>query len=437
MTDRQPTFCPGARCFAARRFVACMGLAFALGCGGGSGSQQGLVANHQADATLGLRDGVGKLALTGCVGFDYMAAFNVGGQTLNLLVDSGSTTFGVAGKECSACTPANGVQQLYALSSTGKRTGAFASSTYADGSKWSGVVVSDQVAAGDAQVLATPAVSVNFADITSESNFFEPVTCAAADDTAFDGIAGLGPDGQLLPRTTSFMTALAQGGQLKADLFAMQMCDVGGWLWFGGWDANSATAAPNFAPLVQADSAGYFVAVADMALGGTSFKLGASKLGPMVVDSGTNAIFLTKSAYAAFQNTIEGSQAFVDNFGSNFISAESGSCAIPAKGLTREQLDAQLPRFSLTLQNEAGGTFAIDMPATSSYLVAHADPTGPVGSTYYCPAVAGNTDDSLAILGNAAMRQFVVIFDRTGSGRIGFAPQTGCKPASMYLPPGT
>lgn len=398
-------------------------------CGGGSGQ---VVKNTQADTTVTEKDGIGKLALTGCVGFDYLAAFNVGGQTMNLLLDSGSTTFGVAGAQCANCTVQNGVATTYRQSSTAKKTGFSASSTYVDGSGWRGVILNDGIAAGDTSALVTPAVPVNFADIVTESAFFEQVSCAGPDDIAFDGIAGVGPDEQLLPNTTSFMTQLAASQKMAADIFSLQMCDVGGYIWFGGFDPASMTATPNYTPIVSsAANPGYFVNVADISLGGTSIGVDASKLGPMVVDSGTNALYLTKSAYAGFVPELQANAAYQANFPSDFITGTEG-CRAPSKGLTRAQLDAQLPTLAIRFPGVNGSSFSIEMTATNSYLVAYVQS----GTTYYCPAIAGGSTDDLAILGNAALRQFITIFDRANQ-QIGFAPQTGCQQASLYVAPQT
>lgn len=412
-----------------RRLAACVLTLWLGGCGGGSGT---VVNNTQDTTTVIDNNGIGKLALTGCVGFDYFAAFNVGGQTMHLLLDSGSTTFGVAGAQCANCTIDNGVETTYRQSSTTKKTGLSASSLYVDGSGWRGTIVNDGIAAGDTQTLVTPAVPVNFADIATESGFFEQVSCARADDVAFDGIAGVGPDEQLLPNTTSFLTVLAASHKMAADIFSLQMCDIGGNIWFGGFDATAMTATPDYTPMAStAANPGYFINVMDISLGGTSIGVAANKLGPMVVDSGTNTMLLTQSAYAGFVQEIEANAAYKNNFPADFITGAE-SCVAPKQGLTRAQLDAQLPTLALTLPNASGGSFSIEMKATSSYLVAYVQN----GTTYYCPAVTGNSDDSLAILGNAALRSVITIFDRAGS-RIGFAPQTGCPQSAIYAPAGT
>jgi hypothetical protein len=370
---------------------------------------------------------LGKVALGGCASYDYFAQFAVGGTSLNLLVDSGSTTMAAAAASCTTCE----VGAKYQPTASAKNTGKTTSSSYLDGSQWTGTIYADAVAAGPAAAPVTANVELSFAAVTSQKSFFEQVTCRSADDTDFDGIIGLGPDTQLVAGTSSFLTRLAATGAAAHDAFALQTCDLGGQLWFGGYDPNATTAKPSYTPMLNYRA--YAVAVAGMAIDGQDAGVGAADFGSMVVDNGTNAILLPPTVYDAFQSMVESNQAFLANFGANFLSADSASCAASAKGLTRAQLDAALPKLSLTFDDGQGGTFAVEASATNSYLVAGTSAGDTSGKIYYCPSVSKS---SVGILGNTFMRSHVIIVDRAGK-RVGFAPQTGCSQRSVLYRSGT
>ena len=87
---------------------------------------------------------------------------NIGSQTFALDVDTGSTTIGVAGASCTACT---GISPLYTPGSAAMDGMRTAKTQYGDGSTWAGEVFSDMVALGT----VAPAVGVGFVTITNQS----------------------------------------------------------------------------------------------------------------------------------------------------------------------------------------------------------------------------------------------------------------------------
>ena len=97
---------------------------------------------------------------------------------------------------------------------------------------------------------------------------------------------------------------------------------------------------------------------------------------------------------------------------------------MPAQGATKAQLDAGLPLLKLVFPSEAGGTFAMELPATESYLLQQDDVSG---NAYYCPGIGSASTGTPTIVGANALHTQLAIFDR-GSGRIGFAPSQGCAP---------
>ena len=393
------------------------------------------VPDPTASGTSSMVNGVAKLKLTGCAAFDYLAQVEVGGETLNLLLDSGSTTMAVAGSSCTDC----GTDKTYKPSSTSQSLGRKASSQYLDNSEWVGSIYRDSVALGANQAAATPAVKVDFVVISEQNQFFtSDVSCQSEDDVSFDGIIGVGPDDMLQAYTTSFLSTMTSTGSTKEDLFAVQTCDIGGTMWLGGYDANAMTASPNFTPLISTSSpantsGAYAVNVTGVGLGTTSFDLAASDMGPMVIDTGTNSMLLLANAWTAFEQSLEANTAYLNNFGTGFISAQTGQCAAASQGLTRAQIDAELPPLNFTFARADGSMFEVSLPATSSYLVAGTISGDSTGSVYYCPSIATST---VAIFGNVAMRSLVTIFDRANQ-QVGFAPQTGCQPQTVIYFNGT
>src|SRR4029079_19517236 len=102
------------------------------------------------------------------------------GQTFALDVDTGSTTIGVAGASCTACT---GLSPLYAPVAASTDDMKTASTQYGDGSTWAGEIFTDMVALGSVM----PQVGVGFVNITGESGFFD------GNQNLYQGIFGLGP----------------------------------------------------------------------------------------------------------------------------------------------------------------------------------------------------------------------------------------------------
>jgi hypothetical protein len=90
--------------------------------------------------------------------------------------------------------------------------------------------------------------------------------------------------------------------------------------------------------------------------------------------------------------------------------------------MTSDQLDAQLPALTLTFPDGNGGTFALTMKPTQSYI----PPTLSGGTTFYCSGLFQNMATTTGtIFGTSAMLGSLVIFDIDGH-RIGFAPQSYC-----------
>jgi hypothetical protein len=368
--------------------------------------------------------GLTALPLYGCVASDYYGTINVGGSDFQLLIDSGSSTTAVAADTCSACSA---LSPLYDLA--GSTQQLTATTQYGDNSSWQGTIYTDAVAANANGVALTPTVNVSFAAITQESNFFTSSLCPGPNTATngYQGILGLGPDTLLEAHTTSWMDAVSQNaGKLANDAYAVQLCDTGGRMWFGGYDPTFVAGDAHYTPMVQTGSVGqyYGAKVADMQFAGTSLGLSSSTLGSMVVDTGTSAFILPVSVFTKYATALSANANFKANFPSTSSSNSilyTGQCVQSAKGLSPDELDAVLPTVGISFPSVDGkSTFTLTLKASESYLFA-AELGG--GQYAYCSVMTYTS--GLPIFGGAMMREHVVVFDRANE-QIGFVPQAPC-----------
>ena len=241
------------------------------------------------------------------------------------------------------------------------------------------------------------------------------------------GILGLAYAALALPHTDAFADKLAAAADV--DLFAVQLCQQNGRLWFGGYDPSVAVGAPVFTRLV--DRSSYMVRLEGIAVGDVPVPLhgGTAPLPPLgslshnsgrsparravaaVVDTGTTLFAVPKDVLAAVSDALDGDDRFRAIFGTGFLLRSPGRC-FAAPGHTTDALNALLPRLHVVLDG-----VTLDMSAVSSYLMQLVRG----GITYYCPGVGvASTSSSGFILGWSVLNQFLTVFDRA-NGRIGFA----------------
>lgn len=238
------------------------------------------------------------------------------------------------------------------------------------------------------------------------------------------GILGLAYAALALPHTDAFVDKLAAAAALGnpgADLFAVQLCQQNGRLWFGGYDPTVAVGAPVFTRLV--DRSYYMVRLEGLAVGAVPVVLhGGHSLHPAygssprrsvaaVVDTGTTLFAVPKEVLAAVSEALDRDDHFRAIFGTSFLLRTPGRC-FAAPGHTTDDLNGLLPRLHIILDG-----VTLDMSAVSSYLMQLVRG----GITYYCPGVGvASTSSSGFILGWSVLNQFLTVFDRA-NGRIGFA----------------
>lgn len=381
---------------------------------------------------------LGSMYLTGCPPSDYWTKMTIGGtQTFDLIVDSGSSTLALAGSTCSSCDyegcgsseTTEAVTPEYTPGSTATNTNKTASGTYGDNSGWSATVYSDIIHGGTTSDATSVEVTMKIASMTSSTDFFGPSNCLLGNNTCtgiYQGILGLGQDGLAVKNTNAFIPRLGENAN-STNAFATQLCNNGGRIWFGGYDPNYISSNPNFIPL-QASSY-YAVTVTDLKISDASLGLNLTKLNPLIVDTGTSDFLLIKSLFDTIVNKINSDPNYSKYFDSDLLE-NAGYCYAPAITATMAQLDAALPKFSISFTTTTGSTYELRKPATQSYLVPMVDDEG---TTYYCPGIASiGTTSNMSILGGAFMRGEVVIFD-PANDQVGFAPGIDCiSPAASY-----
>lgn len=362
------------------------------------------------------------LALKGCTGAVYHVRLNIGANSFNVVADSGSSSAAVGASNCATCGSASRYN-----TATGTNLNRQASASYGSGS-WTGAAYSDAMGLGGGSA-KTPAYPVKFGVMTKQAGILQPYSCREGRIEQRDGILGLGPNTLLSANTTSLLAQLTGSKSLVNDVFAVKGCGVDGNLLLGGYDATHVRSQPFFVPLVtdRNDQGSFYYAVtlAGMNLGGNVVAQ-ANTLGSVIVDNGTSLLYVSDAAYKGFRAALAADANFTDNFSIDTL--EVGYMG-SKRGLSREQLDAILPKFGLVFVQAGGNKATLWLDATSSYLLPLLDSGG--GTQYILTVHAGESTGLPLLMGNAMMRQHLVIFDRAGK-RIGFAPQRGCDAEVAY-----
>jgi hypothetical protein len=370
-----------------------------------SESDAGADAEEQPEASPGLL----STPLYSCDGTGYTVGVTIGGtQQFQLLLDTGSTSLGVASSTCSSCN----VSPKYAPGSNAVDLGHMTESQYDQGS-WTGEVYKDSVVVAS----ASPA-EVDLAAIDSQSMFLNPIQCDSKNG-GLEGVIGFAPALDAVPGTNGYFDQLVAAGSVP-NVFATELCDTGGTLWLGGYDPASTTAAPQYVPLLTDpfSTPYYAVDLTSVTVNGTTVPIASTQYKDSVVDTGTSVFLLGTTAFSALSAAIAESTAFQSMVGSASVFSE-GCTQSSAFSATKAALDAALP--ALTLSFASGAT--VQALPTESYLVQ-------VLSGVWCPALGeqAQSEDSFplaSILGAAVLRSSVVIFDRANK-RIGFASHTAC-----------
>jgi hypothetical protein len=384
-----------------------------LGAAAACGGHAGAVAPTGDDGGTPAAAGGGgyvTIPLSSCVPSSYTAAVTIGGsQAFQLVVDTGSTTLGVASSSCKDCS---GVAPLYDPGSSAVDQHHQASSQFETG-QWSGEIYEDTVATGPEAALPVRLVAID-----SQSQFFVETLCDSPSG-GYQGVLGLGPSAAAVSGTDGYLDRLVAAGQVP-DVFALWLCDAGGTLWLGGWDAAAVTAAPSYTrQLAGLHHYYYAVALDAVDVAGTRVPVPSGRYTESVIDAGSTAFVLPTAAFDGITKAIAASPGFVSVLGSAGAAWFSDLSDCRTLSQTKAELDATLPPVGLVFDDAPDAV--VRAPATESYLVQY--------QGQWCPALyALDPQGDLpfaAILGSPIMRSNVVVFDRANQ-RIGFAPHAAC-----------
>jgi hypothetical protein len=334
--------------------------------------------------------------------FVYEAELTIGDQTFAMDIDTGSTTVAVASSTCRSCT---GISPEY-TPTTGIDQDVAASSMYQDQSGWSGEVYSDTAGLEH----GTPEVSLRFAAITQQTEFFE--------GNSYQGILGLDTPINAEPDTNAYLTLVQAKGVGAVTSF--ELCNTSGTMWLGGYDAAAASAAPTYTPMLAFTDSNpfYSLNIDDLKVGGTSVGFAtAADFEEPIVDTGTSLFYLPDNIFDATLAAINAASGMQSLFAGQQLAAEG---CVTAAGVTSAMVDAQLPALSIDVPSTTTGApdSTITVSASRSYLYDN-------GNGQFCLAIDNGGTENASTLGLTFLRAFVTILDN-GSGRIGFAPDLGC-----------
>jgi hypothetical protein len=338
--------------------------------------------------------------LRGCVLAGYWADVAFTTSQHPLLIDTGSSTLAIDDRLCQGC----------ASSRTAYTPGGFAidqlekgSELFGDGLSLSGEIYNDVVSLGTAPL---PAISMNLLDVTAQSESFPRDPCSFGQGT-YEGVLGLGPTSLAVAGTDAIADEMAASG--LPDVFAFRVCQpLGGQLWLGGFGDSAASGLTQFTPL--STGTGYLVTMSDLSLDGQSM---SDAMGPALVDTAAGVTSVPASVMTNLASIIATNPGTKDFLPGTWFT--DGVCV----QATPDQVSS-LPPITLTFPGMNGaGSISVSLSADESYLV----PTILGGTRFYCPGFAQGSSGT--ILGLSILRNWTVIFDRTG-GRLGFAPPGLC-----------
>ena len=344
--------------------------------------------------------------------FTYTAGFYTGDgqQPFAMIIDTGSTSTGVAGAQCTTC----GISPLYTPGADATNDHMMASTQYADGSAWSGNIFKDHTS-----LFQVPAVDIDLVAITSQNGFFDPTE-------AYQGILGLGPNQLLETGTTSYMDKLHAAGAPQT--MAFRLCPDLGDMWIGAQVMPPAGDRMKFTPMLPIDDFNnpfYSVEISDVAFDGQPLGLTTASFGPTLVDTGTSISFVPTQVENMMLAKINGNAAFKQLFpGKVLADTFSGSC-VTNTAVTTEMIDSMLPMFTITFPEVGGGTFSIDIPPSMSYFQ-------PVGMGQFCWVFSSSGNNAAvdgSLIGDSLLVGMLAMFDADNK-QLGFAPGAGCTPFS-------
>ncbi|CAK7204686.1 hypothetical protein SEUCBS139899_007445 [Sporothrix eucalyptigena] len=341
-----------------------------------TGTTTATTTNTTVDATTG--SGVGIVTNTPTSGdVEYLSPVTIGGQTLNMDFDTGSSDLWVFNTDLSTAQSQGHTLFDPNQSSTFKKlNGATFSITYGDGSAVQGTVGTDQVNIGGA-VVNTQAVEL----ATKVSSSF-------VQDTSSNGLVGLAFSKLNTVQPTQQKTFFdnVQDSLTEPVMTANLRHDAAGSYEFGAIDSTQFTGTMTFVDVNTTQGFWQFSS-SKFAIGNGTVQTGGA--GQAIADTGTTLLLANDNIVNAYYSTVTGAE---DN-------QEVGGITIPC--------DADLP----DLQLEVGGSLATVK-----------------GSDIMFEQVQGNTcygglqaiDSDLMIFGDVFFKSNFIAFN-IGNNTLGFA----------------
>ncbi|XP_074825830.1 beta-secretase 2 isoform X4 [Natator depressus] len=383
--------------------------------GNGSGSTRHLAPLGEADGlALASEPGaaVSFLAmvenLQGDSGRGYYLEMLIGTppQKLNILVDTGSSNFAVAGAPNPDVTLYFNTKE----SSTYKSQGTDVTVRYTQGS-WTGVLGTD--------VITIPkgingTYTVNIATILDSENFFLP-------GIKWHGILGLAYAALAKPSSSveTFFDSLVSQAEIP-NVFSLQMCGAGrpvsgsgtngGSLIMGGIEPSLYKGDIWYTPIKEEWY--YQIEILRLEVGGQNLNLDCREYNAdkAIVDSGTTLLRLPEKVFNAVVEAIVHT-SLIQTFSSGFWTGSQLACWDKTK--TPFSL---FPKLSIYLRDEnSSRSFRITI-LPQLYI----QPILGIGQNLECYRFGISSSTSALVIGATVMEGFYVIFDRAQK-RVGFA----------------
>lgn len=340
-------------------------------------------------------------------GYYIEMAIGTPGQTVNILVDTGSSNFAVA----AASHPFITHYFNTALSSTYVSTGQTVMVRYTQGN-WEGELGIDHVSIPKGP---NGTITINIAAILTSEGFFLP-------GINWQGILGLAypmlarPDSSIEPFFNSLVKQLG-----IPDVFSLQMCGaglsasisaepLGGSLVMGGIEPNLYRGSVWYTPIIEEWY--YQVEVLKLEVGDQNLDLDCREynIDKAIVDSGTTLLRLPVNVFNAVVDAITRS-SLIQDFSSGFWDGTKLACWL--KGETPWRF---FPKLSIYLRaTNTSQSFRITI-LPGLYI----QPVTDVDGTLDCFRFGVSSSANGLVIGATVMEGFYVVFDRA-QRRLGFA----------------
>ncbi|XP_043114760.1 beta-secretase 2 [Puntigrus tetrazona] len=350
--------------------------------------------------------------LKGDSGRGYYMQMVIGtpGQTLNILVDTGSSNFAVA----AAAHPYITHYYNRALSSTYQSSGRGVAVKYTQG-EWEGELGTDRITIPQGP---SGTITINIAAILTSEGFFLP-------GINWQGILGLAypllarPDPSVEP---FFNSVVSQTG--IPDVFSLQMCGAGvsastiadpagGSLIMGGVEPTLYRGSIWYTPVLEEWY--YQVEVLKLEVGAQNLNLDCKEYNSdkAIVDSGTTLLRLPGNVFSAVVEAIM-QTSLIEDFSAGFFDGTKLACWMRGESPWR-----LFPKISIYLRaTNTSQSFRITILPQL-----YVQPVTDIDGTLDCFRFGISPSANGLVIGATVMEGFYVIFDRAKK-RVGFAVST-------------